>query len=709
MRTLFGFLVFIFANCGVLQCGAKKVISSRLEYMEYTIDQYQLGLIPSSYGDSEQSEVALTSNQFDAESMTSSSSRFSSDVVQDAASLSSESEKRHVGPFNRTPLLSRVDGKGSRADDSESDELSVHYEFNKTLGAYVIFHRSDDKNKVNSSGSENETDTAVDESLNSLTSNSFDASITTNTNSPSSTPTNKYNNTCPSPYNPLKVDYISGSLVEVNGYIFICNDEPYTKYCNYPTFDEVFLIEVDTDIEEVTNLWLNAWQIVGECKRAEERPSIQTAIDSPTFRPTAKPSFRPTTPKLSGTSKPFNAPSNKPTASPVKEIIVTAPPKPSNKPTTPPSTHTPTESPTFSPTSSPSHTPTLTPSYSPSTWSPTFHNDQSQTKCLKSQTRIRIELLTDGFPGDTSWVFKRKREKGRNGVLLIRSHGYNKVGERDTREVCMDEGTYEFIIRDVFSDGLCCEHGTGYYKISSISSTDSDWQLVVAGAEFVTKEIRHSFKVHTNGQLELVCQSPQRKIRIEIQTDNFGEDTSWQFRDQSGVVIAKNERVYGKKELDARDLCLDDKSLYEFIVFDHYGDGLCCQFGQGSYKIISYSDELFGEEISSSNGIAVLYGGMFFEPSITHTINTTSAIMSERDYKWLEAHNIRRRKYHTDYGQEFVPLQWSEGLKAEGMFIYFPPGNCTLDFKSYSSVSSHRASQNMGGLPIRFVWRGHVS
>ena len=368
-------------------------------------------------------------------------------------------------------------------------------------------------------------------------------------------------------------------------------------------------------------------------------------------------SIVPSTPKSSNKPTLFAAP---PTSKPIDS--------PSKLPSSIPSISLgPTHSPTSSLTIEPSVSPTYYPSYSPTMWLPDVYSDPISAKCSKSEARIRIEVLTDSFPRDTSWVFKRKREKnGRDGALLMRSHEYKKVLQRDIREMCLDEGTYEFIIRDMFQDGLCCDHGSGHYKIFAKSNI-GDWQLIVAGAEFVTKEVRHMLQVQKNEQLELICNHPQRKIRIEIKTDNFGEDTSWQVKLYGGVIIAKNERVYGKRELDSRDLCLEDKSLYEFIVFDTYGDGICCQFGKGHYKIITYTDDLFHENITSPDGVTVLHGGMFFEQNITHTFNTTMPLLPERDLKWLEAHNLRRKKYHAEYEADYVPLQWSDGLKAEGI------------------------------------------
>ena len=45
-------------------------------------------------------------------------------------------------------------------------------------------------------------------------------------------------------------------------------------------------------------------------------------------------------------------------------------------------------------------------------------------------------------------------------------------------------------------------------------------------------------------------------------------------------MIAKSERKYGSKESDTRDLCVEDGALYEFVVDDEFGDGMCCAYGE---------------------------------------------------------------------------------------------------------------------------------
>ena len=155
-----------------------------------------------------------------------------------------------------------------------------------------------------------------------------------------------------------------------------------------------------------------------------------------------------------------------------------------------------------------------------------------------------------------------------------------------------------------------------------------------------------------NGTLNLVCKPPQRKITLEILTDNYGNDTSWEFRHFDGQIIARNEHAYNSFETDTRDFCIDDSSLYELTIRDAFGDGMCCHYGAGHYKILTEKE-------------TILHGGFFQSNETTHLINTTAPILSDRDNLWLNAHNIRREKWHAHYEKEYVPLLWSEALKAE--------------------------------------------
>ena len=73
-----------------------------------------------------------------------------------------------------------------------------------------------------------------------------------------------------------------------------------------------------------------------------------------------------------------------------------------------------------------------------------------------SQVHAKIELLTDKFPSDTSWEFW---DRSRNVTLMRASNTKYSSMVFDIREICLDQGEYEYILYDFFADGLCCNHG----------------------------------------------------------------------------------------------------------------------------------------------------------------------------------------------------------------------------------------------------------
>jgi hypothetical protein len=370
--------------------------------------------------------------------------------------------------------------------------------------------------------------------------------------------------------------------------------------------------------------------------------------------------------------------------------------------------------------------------------SPFAYNDNDElvtVTCTSSQIHVRIEIVTDNYPQDTSWQFIDRT----NNVILLSSPiagyygkdlGNGKMeSQSDIRDICLggddtksnDSSTsstsrtigptkteYEFIIKDTYGDGLCCIPNTdiGYYKIYRKRETGNQkWQLLVAGSEFDTKVMSHHFDLYhavgvTNPNLSgssssqniggelvqaslvmesieytslvLTCPSPQRKITVQIKTDKNGGVISWTFRIKDGPVIAKNEKTYQSYELDERDVCIDDASLYELSVYDDDNDGMHAfnraKGPDGHYKILAHRNGGGGGGVGLNTDLmreTILFGGYFKSNNITHLINTTMPTMTTRDVSWLDSHNKRRKYWHPYYNTTYVPLQWSESLKAE--------------------------------------------
>jgi hypothetical protein len=98
-----------------------------------------------------------------------------------------------------------------------------------------------------------------------------------------------------------------------------------------------------------------------------------------------------------------------------------------------------------------------------------------------------------------------------------------------------------------------------------------------------------------NNQLEhtfenaLVISEPQ--LKFELQTDQFGEETSWVLLNSSDQIIYQGEG-YESSTYYSFDWELEENDCYSFVVYDSGGNGICCETGFGYYKIKDSDDEV---------------------------------------------------------------------------------------------------------------------
>ena len=101
-------------------------------------------------------------------------------------------------------------------------------------------------------------------------------------------------------------------------------------------------------------------------------------------------------------------------------------------------------------------------------------------------------------------------------------------------------------------------------------------------------------------------------------------------------------------------------------------DRLCCRHGDGYYRIeVKNPDGTWwkavqgGERMSSKEDKYDVHVG----PRQRLRIESR---MTERDRQYLEAHNVRRKRYHEGWGKEYVPMKWSEELKKRSKEVSGP-------------------------------------
>lgn len=71
---------------------------------------------------------------------------------------------------------------------------------------------------------------------------------------------------------------------------------------------------------------------------------------------------------------------------------------------------------------------------------------------------------------------------------------------------------------------------------------------------------------------------------IAFTFDAYPEETSWQITDSLGGVVASGDSYDGQASASIPVSLCAGRS-YTFTVFDVYSDGICCDYGNGSYSV----------------------------------------------------------------------------------------------------------------------------
>eukprot|EP00957_Ditylum_brightwellii_P170629 12987975-Ditylum_brightwellii.AAC.1 len=108
------------------------------------------------------------------------------------------------------------------------------------------------------------------------------------------------------------------------------------------------------------------------------------------------------------------------------------------------------------------------------------------------------------------------------------------------------------------------------------------------------------------------CSDGTVPFKFHVLTDNYGQsETSYSLLDENGAIIldAKVGNLWNNMGYQYED-CVPKDMCYVFTIKDEYGDGICCDYGTGSYSLLY-------------DGVEVASGGDFGSMA-THLIGCES-------------------------------------------------------------------------------------
>ena len=191
------------------------------------------------------------------------------------------------------------------------------------------------------------------------------------------------------------------------------------------------------------------------------------------------------------------------------------------------------------------------------TESPSSAPSQGSIKCSANNFNVEVNLRTDRYPGETRFELydpNKNKAMDEKQFSAHTDHTYNE---------CFPQGCYVFKIYDSWGDGICCGYGDGSVNVKVEGTT------VVEAAKFGSV-LTHRF---------CGCPAGQTYFELKLTPDMYPQETSWELKDASSAIVMSGSS-------QGTSGCISDTSCYSFFIYDTYADGICCDFGQGSFTVL---------------------------------------------------------------------------------------------------------------------------
>ena len=178
-------------------------------------------------------------------------------------------------------------------------------------------------------------------------------------------------------------------------------------------------------------------------------------------------------------------------------------------------------------------------------------------------------------------------------------------------------------------------------------------------------------------------------ITLSFIADDYPQETSWKLIDESNEIISTGALSNGT-EFYTEDICVDYSSCFTMYVYDSYGDGICCSYGEGSFQVLD----------ASGNTVLVNDGdfGNFAEEAfclddsgcvITADINVSHATSSSVNDGVITINTnsgLNPFQYSIDGGETFSD---------SNTFVNLPPGNYNVLVIGASGICTFEESASV--------------
>ncbi len=90
---------------------------------------------------------------------------------------------------------------------------------------------------------------------------------------------------------------------------------------------------------------------------------------------------------------------------------------------------------------------------------------------------------------------------------------------------------------------------------------------------------------HQNQSGNVIGPIQPGNISIDISTDNWGGETTWEVVAEDGSILGSGGPYSSNTTIPTEYVSVPASQCFEFILYDSYGDGMCCSYGIGSVLV----------------------------------------------------------------------------------------------------------------------------
>ena len=176
-----------------------------------------------------------------------------------------------------------------------------------------------------------------------------------------------------------------------------------------------------------------------------------------------------------------------------------------------------------------------------------------------------------------------------NGQIGVNAIVSNE-GEQ-TIESIEIEVTVNGSVVDVLQESVDIETGEqGVIALTiedNLLPTDNNIQLFLTGVNGGSDQDLGDNAVLTTADVDVDFET----LTLLILADDYPGETSWEMVDLgSGQVISEGDFPSGM-DLYSEDICVGANACLSLTVFDSFGDGMCCAYGEGNFEVLNSEGE----------------------------------------------------------------------------------------------------------------------